>query len=259
MSVPQDYPDRPVAVIGAGTLGRRLALMFATRGGFVRINARRAEHGAAAVDFVEQQIGGLSGTHPRWWARGRAEYVARLQDAVAGAWLVIESVPERLELKAGNLCAIRVRRPARRDPLVELLIVCKSIDRDWSVDNRPDAQYALLHALAATPLREMLDFVSETFPEYGLRPVLVRRESTGFIFNGIWAAIKREALDVVAGGVCMPHDVDEMWKLMFGTEIRPFPCDGPGRPRRRLRHRRALCRGKPDAASRLAKSTAPLP
>ena len=99
MSVPQDYPDRPVAVIGAGTLGRRLALMFATRGGFVRINARRAEHGAAAVDFVEQQIGGLSGTHPRWWARGRAEYVARLQDAVAGAWLVIESVPERLELK----------------------------------------------------------------------------------------------------------------------------------------------------------------
>ena len=69
MSVPQDYPDRPVAVIGAGTLGRRLALMFATRGGFVRINARRAEHGAAAVDFVEQQIGGLSGTHPRWWAR----------------------------------------------------------------------------------------------------------------------------------------------------------------------------------------------
>ena len=68
----------------------------------------------------------------------------------------------------------------------------------------------------------MLDFVSETFPEYGLRPVLVRRESTGFIFNGIWAAIKREALDVVAGGVCMPHDVDEMWKLMFGTEIGPF-------------------------------------
>ena len=50
MTVPQDYPDRPVAVIGAGTLGRRIALMFATRGGLVRINARRAEHGAAAVD-----------------------------------------------------------------------------------------------------------------------------------------------------------------------------------------------------------------
>ena len=68
----------------------------------------------------------------------------------------------------------------------------------------------------------MLDFVLKIFPGYGLRPFLVRRESTGFIFNRIWAAIKREALDVVAGGVSTPDDVDEMWKLLFGTEIGPF-------------------------------------
>jgi 3-hydroxybutyryl-CoA dehydrogenase len=61
VSIPQDYLDRPVAVIGAGTLGRRIALMFATRGGLVRIHARDAQKGAAAhVDFVEQQIGGLA-------------------------------------------------------------------------------------------------------------------------------------------------------------------------------------------------------
>ena len=66
MTVPQDYLDRPVAVVGAGTLGRRVALMFTSRGGLVRIIARRADQGAEAVDFVEQQIGGLSGTHPRW-------------------------------------------------------------------------------------------------------------------------------------------------------------------------------------------------
>ena len=98
MDVPQDYLDRPVAVIGAGTLGRRVALMFASRGGLVRIHARRAEVGAAAADFVEQQIAGLAGSRPGS-ARGRAEHVARLEDAVADSWLVIESVPERLELK----------------------------------------------------------------------------------------------------------------------------------------------------------------
>jgi 3-hydroxybutyryl-CoA dehydrogenase len=32
-----DIRNRPVAVIGAGTLGRRIALMFASRGGTVRI------------------------------------------------------------------------------------------------------------------------------------------------------------------------------------------------------------------------------
>jgi 3-hydroxybutyryl-CoA dehydrogenase len=37
-AVPTDYATRPMAVIGAGTLGRRIALMFATRGGAVRIH-----------------------------------------------------------------------------------------------------------------------------------------------------------------------------------------------------------------------------
>ncbi len=32
-----DADTRPVAVVGAGTLGRRIALMFSTRGGEVRI------------------------------------------------------------------------------------------------------------------------------------------------------------------------------------------------------------------------------
>ena len=83
MTVPQDYLDRPVAVVGAGTLGRRVALMFTSRGGLVRIIARRAAQGVEAVDFVEQQIGGLSGTHPRW-ERGRAEYVRALRGCGCG-------------------------------------------------------------------------------------------------------------------------------------------------------------------------------
>ncbi|ULL09874.1 hypothetical protein CKW46_09595 [Mycobacterium liflandii] len=44
-----DIRSRPVAVIGAGILGRRIALMFASRGGTVRIYARRAEQRAHAV------------------------------------------------------------------------------------------------------------------------------------------------------------------------------------------------------------------
>lgn len=231
MSVPQNYPDRPVAVIGAGTLGRRIALMFATRGGLVRINARRAEHGAAAVDFIEQQIGDLSGTHPGRWARGRAEYVARLEDAVAGAWLVIESIPEQLELKQEIFA--RLESAAPRDAILSSnsssyasrLIVAGLSTTDRMLNTHfymPPTLIAVDVMSCGNTSQEVLDFVMETFPDYGLRPVLVRRESTGFIFNRIWAAIKREALDVVAGGVCTPNDVDEMWKLMFGTEIGPF-------------------------------------
>jgi 3-hydroxybutyryl-CoA dehydrogenase len=66
VKLPQDYLHRPVAVVGARTLGPRVALMFTSRGGLVNIIARRAAQGAETVDFVEQQIDQLLKTHPGW-------------------------------------------------------------------------------------------------------------------------------------------------------------------------------------------------
>ena len=57
-------------------------------------------------------------------------------------------------------------------------------------------------------------------PEYGLKPFHVRRESDGFIFNRIWAAIKRECLLVVEEGVAPPDDVDAMWKIFSAAASR---------------------------------------
>ena len=58
---------RPVAVVGAGTLGRRIALMFATRGGEVRISDPDAEQRCAAVSYV---AGALPQTLAQVVARG---------------------------------------------------------------------------------------------------------------------------------------------------------------------------------------------
>jgi 3-hydroxyacyl-CoA dehydrogenase len=59
-------------------------------------------------------------------------------------------------------------------------------------------------------------------PRYGLVPFRVRCESVGFIFNRIWAAIKREALMVVHEGVATHEDVDRIWREAFGTAAAPF-------------------------------------
>jgi 3-hydroxybutyryl-CoA dehydrogenase len=58
----------------------------------------------------------------------------------------------------------------------------------------------------------VIDALMEKLPHYGLVPFRVRRESDGFIFNRIWAAIKRECLMVVEEGVASPEDVDAMWE-----------------------------------------------
>jgi 3-hydroxybutyryl-CoA dehydrogenase len=60
---------------------------------------------------------------------------------------------------------------------------------------------------------EVIEALMEKLPHYGLVPFWVRRESDGFIFNRIWAAIKRECLMVVEEGVAPPEGVDALWEI----------------------------------------------
>jgi 3-hydroxybutyryl-CoA dehydrogenase len=68
----------------------------------------------------------------------------------------------------------------------------------------------------------VIDALMEKIPQYGLVPFRVRRESDGFIFNRIWAAIKRECLMVVEEGVAPPEDVDAMWEIWTRAGVPPF-------------------------------------
>jgi 3-hydroxybutyryl-CoA dehydrogenase len=68
----------------------------------------------------------------------------------------------------------------------------------------------------------VIEALMEKFPHYGLVPFWVRRESDGFIFNRIWAAIKRECLMVVEEGVAPPEDVDAMWEIFTRAGVPPF-------------------------------------
>jgi 3-hydroxybutyryl-CoA dehydrogenase len=70
--------------------------------------------------------------------------------------------------------------------------------------------------------RGVLDTLLIVLPEFDIHPFEARRESVGFIFNRIWAAIKRESLAVVAEGVAGPEDVDGMFKLNWHMPVGPF-------------------------------------
>lgn len=68
-----------------------------------------------------------------------------------------------------------------------------------------------------------LSFVAERHRESGLHPVVALRESTGFIFNRIWAAIKREVLAVLSEGIATPETIDSMWIEQYvGRRVGPW-------------------------------------
>jgi 3-hydroxybutyryl-CoA dehydrogenase len=226
----EDIRDRPVAVIGAGTLGRRIALMFASRGGTVRIFAPRAEQRASAVHYVTETLPKV--VQDRGFGEaGGATAAGSLEEALDDAWLAVESVPENLEIKVAAWDQIDQAAPP------DTIFATNSSSypsRLMAGKVRDKRRFCNLHFYMPPEVnavdvmsdgetdRGLLDTLLTVLPEFGVHPFEARRECTGFIFNRIWAAIKREALAVVAEGVARPEDVDGMFKVNLGTPAGPF-------------------------------------
>lgn len=227
---PADVDQRPVAVIGAGTLGRRIALMFATRGGEVRIYDKSASSGEAAREYVEHNVAAVA-RRIEGGSPGRAVVTDDLARAVDGAWLVVEAVPERLELKKqifGQLDRLT-------GPDTILASNSSSFAADEFLDGIEHPERVLNAHFYMPPVQNAIDIMSDgqtdpavielmktQLPRFGVYPFEALKRSTGFIFNRVWAAIKRESLEVVYEGVSTPQDVDGMWRINMGTAAGPF-------------------------------------
>jgi 3-hydroxybutyryl-CoA dehydrogenase len=231
-TLPSDVDDRPVAIDGAGTLGRRIASVYAAGGTDVHVFDLSAEHREAARDYAVEHIDetrktlGLSASRT-----GQVEVFDDLGEAVRGAWMVVEAVPERVELKRKVF--------AELDELADddaiLASNSSSLPTSQVIDdvNHPErvlnTHYQQPPELNSVELMSsgktddsLIDALMDKIPEYGLVPFRVQRESDGFIFNRVWAAIKRECLMVVEEGVATPEDVDGMWKIFTKPGIPPF-------------------------------------
>ena len=226
----EDIRDRPVAVIGAGTLGRRVALMLASRGGTVRIYARRAEQHAEATQFVAENLPLLLQDRG-FGEEGVAIGTSSLEEALDDAWLAVESVPEKLEIKIPLWGQIDQAAPpdtifATNSSSFPSRLMAENVRDKTRLCNMHFYMPPLVNALDlmsdGQTDRGLLDTLLTVLPEFGVHPFEARKECTGFIFNRVWAAIKRESLAVVAEGVARPEDVDGMFKVNWRVPAGPF-------------------------------------
>lgn len=228
-ALPDHIASRPIAVLGAGTLGRRIALMLATRGAEVRLYARSAATRDAGVTYAREQLPGVlakvSGS-----TAGTIVPVDNLADALKGAWLVVESVPEELALKKDLFRQV----DALAEPDAIFASNSSSYPSSEFADSvRNPARLLNTHFLMPPDINPVelmscgqtdpaiIPLLKELLPSYGLTPYVVRRESMGFIFNRIWAAIKRETLAVVAEGVATTQEVDAIYAQATGMPYGP--------------------------------------
>lgn len=64
---------------------------------------------------------------------------------------------------------------------------------------------------------DIFPFLMKKAATAGFKPVHGQKESTGLIFNWIWAGVKRECLLVLADGVTNGPTIDEMFKSSFAA------------------------------------------
>jgi 3-hydroxybutyryl-CoA dehydrogenase len=226
----KEIADRPITVIGCGTLGRRIALMASTRGGEVRLFDTQHHSLDEGLKYVTETLPAVVASMPGTVA-GRVRGETDLATAVKNAWLVVEAVPERLNVKQAVFAELDAKAPqdailatnSSSYPSSQLIDQVARPERVLNMHYYMPPELPMVELMSCGKTDpSIIDFLMERLPLYGLVPFRVQRESVGFIFNRIWAAIKRESLSVVEEGVANLEDVDRMFNLFTAHQPAPF-------------------------------------
>lgn len=221
--------SRPRAVIGTGTQGRRIALMLASQGGEVRIYGRSAEGREEARSFIAENLADVVrrvGGTP-----GHIVLCENMEAAVANIGLAIEAIPEQLEMKQAIFGALDRLAPvdavlgsnSSSYPTSRMIGALSYPERVLNTHFYMPPQQNAVELMSCGATRPaLITALMDVLPRFGLEPYHVQRESIGFIFNRIWAAIKRESLAVVADGVATPKDVDRIFQSVLRSAEAPF-------------------------------------
>ncbi|TAJ49484.1 MAG: 3-hydroxyacyl-CoA dehydrogenase [Herbiconiux sp.] len=233
-------PTRPVAIAGAGSIGVAFAVLFAASGRPVRVWDAFPEAFDRARGELTARLGLLADFgllhEPAEVVGARVVFVADLAGAVADVVLVQECAPERVELKRALFQAVLAVAPADAALASSSSAIVPSsiaegdprLARRLIVGHPGNPPY-LLSVIEVVPSPDtdpvLVEQATEVYRSAGLKPVLVRREIEGFLFNRLQGAVLREAYALVRDGVASVDDIDEVVRSGLGRRwsfIGPF-------------------------------------
>jgi len=231
-------PFQSVAVIGTGTLGAQIALL-ASNAGYI-VNVFDQQPGAfdqmiqkLQADLQAKKVNPFI-AYDRWEVcRQQIQQFEELEATVKAADLVIEAVPENLELKQKVF-----RQLGELAPPGAILATNSSsipVSRLEQSSGRPERCLNLHFYMAlqgmniadvmggTCTLAEVVEQGINWVRSLGCIPLTVKKELLGFCFNRVWRAVKREVLYMWANDYVDFRDVDRAWMKFTGREDRPGP------------------------------------
>lgn len=227
---------REVAVIGAGTMGHGIAYVAAHAGYDVALTdadaatlGRGIERIGDAFETAIQR--GKTDVAARDAALGRLRAAATITSAVSAADLVIEAVPERLDLKRAIFEEIERNAP----PHVLFASNTSSLSIAEIATVLSDrARFIGLHFFNPVPVMRLVEIVrgpdtadhvvsaARSFAEsLGKTPIVVG-DSPGFATSRLGVVLGLEAIRMLEQGVATAEDVDRAMELGYNHPMGPL-------------------------------------
>ena len=228
-----------ITVLGTGVLGSQIAFQTAFHGFDVVAYdvdqpalARAAERFSAlaeryAVDGVDGAADGGSQA-----AVARIRLSSDLSDAVAHADLVIEAVPENLELKQGIYRSLADAAPATTIFATNSSTLLPSALAEST--GRPDRFLALHFAneiwshntaeVMGSPATDPAVYaeVVEFARSIGMVPIEIKKEKAGYLLNSLLVPFLQAAGELLVEGIAEPEAIDATWRIGTGAPKGPF-------------------------------------
>lgn len=215
-----------VAIVGGGVIGAGWAARYLHRGAEVRVFDPDPEAERKIGDVLANATAAfkmLFGVPPK---AGTLSFHDTLAEAVLGAEIVHESIPERLDLKQRVHAEIAASAPAEA-------ILCTSTSgllpsRIQEGLERPDNLIVAhpFNPVYLLPLVELvagqgtaegvIDRAASIMDSLGMKPLKVRKEIDAFIADRLLEAVWRESLWLVKDGVATTEEIDDAIRYGFG-------------------------------------------
>jgi 3-hydroxybutyryl-CoA dehydrogenase len=217
---------RSIAIVGGGLMGAGIAQVFASAGHSVTVFEPADEIRATIRSRIAQTLisYGLDAS-----ASDAVAVTGNLADAVAHADYVTEAVPEKLDLKRRIFAKLVALCPEAAIlasntsviPIHKIAAGLASADRIvgthwWN----PAGLIPLVEVIQSTQTSpDTIAATMELLSSVGKSPAHVTKDIPGFVANRLQHALWREAIAMVAAGVCDAATLDACVKNSFGMRL----------------------------------------
>lgn len=216
-----------ISVIGAGMMGAGIAHVIAGAGMSCRIYDPVSEARASVLSRIAASCE-LVGVVPQS-VLGRIEVCDDLRSACQDSALVIEAGPENLAVKhaifseiSGFVTSTTIL--ASNTSAIPIGIISQAVDDPTRVVgthfwNPPYLVNLVEVVQSVSTSREVVETTMGILRSAAMVPVHVKVDVPGFVGNRMQHALKREAIALVADGVCSAETVDLVVRHGFGRRL----------------------------------------